>query len=87
MWTERREGCPPWCVGYGGGALLGDAGRRVAAGGVVGLYGGDALSPYTGNVFVYPADQALAYYVAALVAITLGCLSGIGVPTAAPESS
>ena len=32
------------------------------------------LSPSTGNVFVFPADQAYAAYLVALVAITLGVL-------------
>jgi signal transduction histidine kinase len=47
----------------------------IRGGDVVGSYiRGDALSPYTGNVFVYPSDQAVAYYTAALVWITLGLL-------------
>src|SRR5215218_1776062 len=41
---------------------------------VASYFRGDALSPYTGSVFSYPPDQAYAYYMAALVAITLGLL-------------
>ena len=48
------------------GAIRGDV---VAA-----YFVGDALSPSTGNVFVFPADQAYAAYLVALVAITLGVL-------------
>jgi signal transduction histidine kinase len=35
---------------------------------------GNALSPYTGNVYVFPPEQAYAQYLVALVAITLGVL-------------
>jgi signal transduction histidine kinase len=48
------------------GAIRGDL---VAA-----YFVGDALSPSTGNVFVFPADQAYAAYLVAMVSITLGVL-------------
>ena len=35
---------------------------------------GNALSPYTGNVYVFPTEQAYAEYLVALVSITLGVL-------------
>src|SRR6266536_3780383 len=35
---------------------------------------GNALSPYTGNVYVFPPEQAYAQYLVALVSITLGVL-------------
>jgi signal transduction histidine kinase len=62
-----------WAVGAGlcAATLVG----AIRGGDVVTpLFRGDALSPYTGNVFTYPSDQAAAYYVAALVCITLGLL-------------
>ena len=62
VWAAGAALCAVMLVG----AIRGDV---VAA-----YFVGDALSPSTGNVFVFPADQAYAAYLVALVAITLGVL-------------
>lgn len=62
VWVAGAALCAVMLVG----AIRGD----VVAAYVV----GDALSLSTGNVFVFPADQAYAAYLVALVAITLGVL-------------
>ena len=62
VWAAGAAVCAVMLVG----AIRGDV---VAA-----YFVGDALSPSTGNVFVFPTDQAYAAYLVALVAITLGVL-------------
>jgi hypothetical protein len=62
VWVAGAALCAVMLVG----AIRGDV--------VSAYFVGGALSPYTGNVFVFPPDQAYAQYLASLVAITLGLI-------------
>ena len=60
VWVAGAALCAVMLVG----AIRGDV--------ISAYFVGGALSPYTGNVFVFPPDQAYAEYLVSLVAITLG---------------